>query len=173
MHNLNFKREFSLFNGLETKKKRLLKDSYYFEAKLKEKLQRPKKYSYDVEADRIVMKILSTSSYDELIKVWKKGIKINEKSVTPSSVGSSAIRLFVLALRCLHLQIPMRSIIIKILTTGTDYHGKVIWKNDTLREGTVIAKYITLVDIFCTHFPDECVKRVRDCLEENIENSHS
>jgi hypothetical protein len=155
----------AIINGLENKKNRLLKDSYYFEDKLREEIHRvrAKKFSYDIEVDRIVIKILSTTCYNELLKTWKQGIKINDKTVKPSSVGSSATRLFVLALRCLHLKVPLRSEIIEILTTGKDSNGNVIWKNDTLKEGTVIAKYMKLVNIFCNTFPIECVKKVDEC----------
>lgn len=158
-----YKRDLAKAKGLTRCKDRLLKDSYYFEENLKKELQKTKKYSYDIEAEKLVIKILSTSSLDEMILIWKEGIKINEKYVKLSTVGSSATRLFILALRCLHLKIPLRSEIIEILTTGKDSNGNEIWKNDTLKEGTVIAKYVKFVNYVCEKFPAECIKDVQEC----------
>lgn len=157
-----YKRDLARIQGMERKKARLLKDSYFFEEKLKNEFKKAKKYDYDVEAAKIVKKILSSSSYNEMISTWKEGININEKSVKVSSVGSSATKLFVLAMRCLHIKIPLRAEIIQILTTGKDKSGNVIWKNDTLKEGTVIHNYMKLINIFCDFFPKECVKDIRE-----------
>jgi hypothetical protein len=158
-----FRRDILYAKGMDARNEHLLKNSYFFEEKLRMELNRPKKYSYDTHADNLVMKILSTSSYDEMINTWKEGITINDRSFRVSTCGSLATRLFVLALRCVHLNIPLRFEIFQILSTGKDKNGNVIWKNDSLKEGTRNVRYMELVNTCCYKYPSEFKKDVEKC----------
>lgn len=100
-----------------------------FESEYLRQLAQKRKVENEIMGDRIVEKILSAETYDEMISVWRNGIQRNGVSFKLSNASHPGVKTLISGLFHSKKNVPQRLNIAKVLLLGVDDDGEAVWNN--------------------------------------------